>query len=102
MDAKMEPITPTVGRVMWFYKYVEGQGHKGPLAAIVAAVHSLMNVNLTVFDSGGVPRAETSVFLSQPGCAVPGKADYCEWMPYQVKKSTGSESGEESAGKESI
>jgi len=112
-------ISPTVGRIVWFYKYSEGQGHKGPLAAIVVEVHSDTNVNLTVFDNHGVPRAETSVYLAQPESEVP-QADYCQWMPYHVvraarltgtitrtpllpmKKSTGSESGEKDSGTQTI
>lgn len=46
-------IVPTVGRVVWFYRYVPGQGHKGPLAAHVAHVHSDTLVNLMVIDEGG-------------------------------------------------
>lgn len=75
-------IKPTVGRVVWFYKYVSGQGHKGPLAAHVAFVHSDSMVNLMVIDENGVPRSETSVRLSQEGNDTP-QHDYCEWMPYQ-------------------
>lgn len=75
-------IKPTVGRVVWFYKYVPGQGHKGPLAAHVAFVHSDSMVNLMVIDENGNPRAETSVYLRQEGTETP-QGNYCEWMPYQ-------------------
>lgn len=75
-------IKPTVGRVVWFYKYVPGQGHKGPLAAHVAYVHSDSMVNLMVIDENGLPRSETSVYLRQEGNEAP-QSNYCEWMPYQ-------------------
>jgi hypothetical protein len=75
-------IKPTVGRVVWFYKYSYGQGHKGPLAAHVAKVFSDLYVNLMVINEDGNPRSETSVLLLQDDMAVPG-SDYCTWMPYQ-------------------
>ena len=75
-------IKPTVGRVVWFYKYAPHQGHKGPLAAHVACVHSDSMVNLMVIDEAGNPRPETSVFLRQDDQPAPDY-DYCEWMPYQ-------------------
>lgn len=76
-------IPPTVGRVVWFYVYVPGQGHKGPLAGHVAKVHSNSCVNLMVIDETGVPRSETSVRLVQENEEVP-QTNYCGWMPYQV------------------
>lgn len=93
-------IEPTVGRIVWFYKHVDDRW-KGPLAAIVVEVHSNRLVNLCVFGNDGVPRAETSVTLAQPEDEV-GGSDYCAWMPYQVKKATGSESGEKGAGEQKI
>lgn len=76
-------IKPTIGRVVWFYKYVPGQGHKGPLAAHVCAVHSDRHVNLMVIDEVGVPRGELTVTLVQENEECPA-ADYCCWMPYQI------------------
>lgn len=76
-------ISPTVGRVVWFYKYVDGQGHKGPLAGHVAQVHSDAMVNLMVIDENGNPRSETSVPLYQDDLSPPS-GDYCRWMPYQI------------------
>ena len=75
-------ILPTVGRVVWFYKYSQGQGHKGPLAAHVAHVHGDDCVNLMVIDQNGSPRSETSVKLVQEDDEAPTN-DYCTWMPYQ-------------------
>jgi len=76
-------IKPTIGRVVWFYKYVPGQGHKGPLAAHVCDVHSDQCVNLMVVSEVGVPRPELTVHLIQEGEESP-KSDYCGWMPYQI------------------
>jgi hypothetical protein len=76
-------ISPTVGRVVWFFKYVPGQGHKGPLAAHVCKVHSDRYVNLMVIDEEGIPRAEKTVYLVQENEESPA-SDYCCWMPYQI------------------
>lgn len=75
-------IKPTVGRVVWFYKYIPEHGHKGPLAAHVAEVHSDSMVNLMVIDSDGTPHPRTSIPLIQEGGEKP-LGDFCEWMPYQ-------------------
>jgi len=75
-------IAPTVGRVVWFYHYVEGQGHKGPMAAIVAFVHSDTMVSLAVFSDFGGTFSRGSVPLVQDDEPAPG-FDYCTWMPYQ-------------------
>lgn len=75
-------IEPTVGRVVWFYKFARGGGHKGPLAAHVCKVHSPQMVNLMVIDESGIAFPESSVFLKQDDGETP-QFDYCEWMPYQ-------------------
>lgn len=77
-------ITPTVGRVVWFYP----SGHKAnaqPLAAIVAHVWSDTCVNLAVFDANGkaLDAPPTSVLLLQDGNERPSGGHFCEWMPYQ-------------------
>lgn len=89
-------IEPTVGRVVWFYVWVPGQGHKGPLAAHVSKAHSPAMVNLMVINENGVPRSETSVQLIQDNDVIP-QADYCCWMPYQVQKARAGNNNSESA-----
>jgi hypothetical protein len=85
-------IKPTVGRVVWFYKYSPGQGHKGPLAAHVAKVIDDSHVNLMVVDEDGNPRPEKNVYLKQ---GVEDLAsDYCEWMPYQKGQAAKTEQAE--------
>ena len=90
-------ITPTVGRIVWFYTRNSQEEH----AAIVVKVWSDTMVNLCVFGKNGNTRSETSVQLVQPGNEIPDGM-YCTWMPYQIKKDTGSESGEKAAGQQTI
>lgn len=86
-------IKPTVGRVVWFYVYVPGQGHKGPLAAHVCHVWSDTMINLMVIMENGIPRGQTSVHLRQEDTPVPA-SDYAEWMPYQKGQATKTEAME--------
>lgn len=79
-------ITPTPGRVVWYYPAPHdgiGQLNGYPLAAIVAGVHNDNLVNLAVFDAYGNSQQRSNVHLVQPGDAVPDSA-YVSWMPYQV------------------
>lgn len=87
-------ITPTVGRVVWFYPPT-GQCSPDfsppaagqPLAAIVAAVLAgcgIDIVNLTVFDAVGTPYPISLVPLIQEGQELPEQGFYATWMPYQV------------------
>lgn len=95
-------ITPTVGRVVWYYEKALGSG---PLAAIIAGVHNSYWVNLMVLDVNGLSQSRTSVRLVQPDDEVqpgPDADGYATWMPYQLKKGTGSESGEKEAGTQTI
>ena len=94
-------ITPTVGRIVWFFYYHQ---RDTPLAAIVTKVNSPTSVNLCVFAQNGARDGFEDVELVQPGQAQPDGPDvvHCEWMPYQVKKRTGSESGEPAVGEVSI
>lgn len=92
-------IAPTVGRVVWFYKWVDGQGHKGPMAAHVAFVHSEKMVNLMVIDENGEPRAQTSVSLCQDDTQDAPGHDYCAWMPYQKGQAAKTEALEAKVGK---
>lgn len=86
-------IPPTVGRVVWFYKYAEGQGHKGPLVGHVCKVHSDRLVNLFVINEEGQSFSCIAVRLVQPNEEVPA-ADYCTWMPYQVGQAAKAEAAE--------
>lgn len=94
-------ITPTVGRIVWFY--TDGIGtseYRNEKAAIVTRVWNDRMVNLCVFDdTGATPK--TSVPLVQPEDEKPA-GEYCAWMPYQVVKASGSESGEKAAGSQTI
>jgi hypothetical protein len=82
-------ITPTVGRVVWFYpsRLVGESGFASPpegepLAAVIARVWNDRMVNLTVFDANGAPHPRTSVPLVQDDQLTP-RDSYCTWMPFQ-------------------
>lgn len=75
-------IQPTVGRVVWFYKFNAVSGHHGPLAAHVCKVWSDCMVNLMAISEEGSPFSETSVRLIQDNEEAPA-SNYCCWMPYQ-------------------
>lgn len=89
-------IVPTVGRVVWYYRYGRGEGGEvlQPQAAIVTYVHNERSVNLAVFDRSGNGYGLQSVVLVQEGDQEPaaGNAGFCCWMPYQLdqaKKAAG-------------
>lgn len=84
----MTPITPTPGRIVWYWPAANDgipASNINPLSAVVAAVHDDRHVNLCVFDHYGLPHSRTNVFLSQPDQERPTSREYAfaEWMPYQ-------------------
>ena len=100
-------IQPTVGRVVLYHPGESDpeviRFEKNPVPAIVTHVWHERMVNLVVFDANGASRGRTSVELHQPeDTPVLHGGFWCEWMPYQVKKPTGSESGEKAAGAQVI
>jgi hypothetical protein len=103
-------IQPTVGRIVWYYPagYPLGDGEKTvelaePRAAVIVKVWSDRMVNLGFWDPNGDIWAATSVALVQPEDPTPNCGEgFCQWMPFQVKKPTGSESGEKAAGEQAI
>jgi hypothetical protein len=77
-------ITPTIGRVVWYYP--KGMQHTSqPHPALICYVWSDMMVNVGGFDSNGVPFADTSVLLLQDEGSYgnPGGGSWACWMPYQ-------------------
>lgn len=90
-------IKPTVGRIVHYFTH---QGDEEQ-AAIISKVIDDHKVNLGVFYPSGHPLGVQEVHLVQPG-EDPPMGEYCQWMPYQVKKDTGSESGEKEAGEQVI
>ena len=101
-------IQPTIGRIVWAFKdAAPGDPHTmrfdGPYAAIIAGVHDERTVDVWIFEPNHLSHCQTSIPLIQPGDeGVPDAPWHCEWMPYQVKKTTGSESGEVEVGSERI
>lgn len=74
-------ITPTVGRIVWFYPHGSDL-HASPLAAIVTAVWTPTRVNLCVLSQEGVPypTPPNQVLFVQDGGQRPesGRA-FCTW-----------------------
>ena len=92
-------IEPTIGRVVHYY----ASHNVRPQAAIVCDVIDTRTVGLMVVGHDGSTVAMPSpVLLVQPEDDIPGDRSYCAWMPYQVKKDFGSESGERSAGTQEV
>lgn len=93
-------ITPTVGRVVWYWRDPAGQKtvDDQPEAAIVVKVHSDTMVNLRVFDHDGGACGVKDVVLRQPDDGVPA-CSFCEWMPYQVGQAARTEAAENQLAK---
>lgn len=97
----MPPITPTVGRRVWYRPSAFDKSGPGgmtavkdqPLDAGVVAVWSDRCINVVVTDILGKTFGKHSVQLIQEGDPKPVDADgndvggYCEWMPYQQSQS---------------
>jgi len=90
-------IRPTIGRILWYFPDNDAEKQ----AAIITYVKSDRMVNLCVFSGNGHSAPSQNVQLVQPEDEKPN-GSYCEWMPYQIKKASGSESGEKAAGAQSI
>lgn len=82
-------ITPTPGRVVWYYpskddalQSFSSVAAGKPLAAIVAHVWSDTCINLMVIDPNGNPAPRASVLLLQGDGDRPDH-NFAEWMPYQ-------------------
>lgn len=95
-------ISPTPGRVVWFY-YRGGMpgfvapAEDQPCAAIVTRIWNDRMVNLAVFDADGRSFPFTSVTLVQEGDSVPEHGFYATWMPYQVGQAKKHAAEEETA-----
>ncbi len=74
-------MKPSIGRTVLFHPT------PGPTqAAIIAHVHSDTLVNLTVFDSNGVPSGRTSVPFVGIDQPKPEFSNFASWMPYQAEQ----------------
>ena len=84
-------ITPTVGRVLWYWPKTECLEQMGlhrtsldqPFMAQVTFVHSDRMVNLLVTDHRGAQAGVQGVFLLQEGDTARIMEGYAQWMPYQ-------------------
>lgn len=79
-------ITPTVGRVVWFWPGKTDNDivfHGQPLDAHITYVYNDFCVNIAGFDADGNPYKRTSVQLHQAEEDRP-ECYFCEWMTYQM------------------
>lgn len=91
-------IVPTVGRVVWYYPTATDEiNGAGPLAALVAHVHSNDKVNLAVFDANGANHGLVGVRLLQDGDFAEVDEGYATWMPYQLGQAAKTEAAEAKA-----
>lgn len=119
-------IEPTIGRIVYYYpgEFVLDDGPEPrPIerpfldeidtnvpvfhAAIISKINQDGTLNLSVFSASGLVHPTQLVPLVQPGEEIPkdkygASKPHATWMPYQVKKATGSESGEKEAGTQEI
>lgn len=81
-------ITPTVGRIVWYWNRAPEPEEAGrqPEAAIVTYVHSDKMINICRFTHDGMPIAQTSVRLLQESDIglEQNFLSFAQWMPYQV------------------
>lgn len=85
-------ITPTVGRVVWYWTDGETQIRAGeqPCAAQVAYVHSDTCINIGYIDHNGHTHNATSVRLVQDEPITDDmQFPFCTWMPYQKQVAAG-------------
>ena len=79
-------ITPTIGRIVWYYpgdmEMATSLGDQ-PMVAIVTYVHSDTRINVAYWDHNGAFNSSTSVELIQDQAPPSNGAAWCEWMPYQ-------------------
>lgn len=73
-------ISPTVGRIVWFYHSGEPEN---PMAAIVVKVHDDRLVNLCVFTHESHPHPRPHVVLLQDNDKPGERSEWCAWMPFQ-------------------
>jgi hypothetical protein len=77
-------ISPSVGRVLWFFDENHELGNQ-PKAALVTFVHDDTRLNLAVFTADGHAGAYQNVRLFQEGETFgSGDLPCCTWMPYQI------------------
>ena len=91
-------ISPTPGRVVWYYAapyelHLTDDLTK-PLAAHVAFVHHDRLVNLMVIDAWGKPQSHVNVPLMQDTADSDinvVRGGYCTWMPFQKSQAAKTE-----------
>lgn len=83
-------ITPTVGRVVWYYPAGRSKDEQ-PCAATIAYVHDDNLINIGYWPSEGPPAWDKNVLLVQDENSYgnPDGGGWCCWMPYQKNVAAG-------------
>ena len=79
----MTNITPTVGRIVWYFGAREGVPYTEPTAAIITKVWGDTCVNLAVFLADGTMGCKRDVYMAPPNTQAPSYP-HAQWMPYQI------------------
>ena len=86
-------ISPTVGRVVWFYPEAEESGDDRPWPGFVCKVFSDTMINVAGFNAWGTTFSQHSCQLIQGDESPTGP--HCRWMPYQKGQAAKTEALEE-------
>ena len=77
-------ISPSIGRVVWYYPPGHSRDQQ-PWPALIAFVKSERYINLGGFRADGTPFDARDVFLVQEEDRAVPENGYATWMPYQQK-----------------
>lgn len=74
-------MTPSIGRVVWYYP---AGGSEQPWPALISKVHAGNTINVGGFRPDGTPFDAQEIPLCLPAENPYAGVSHCTWMPYQV------------------
>lgn len=98
-----EVISPSIGRVLWFWPALGDPksafqilSKTQPMEARVIFVHDDCHVNLAVTDHKGTTHFAEKVYLLQGTAPRPSTSEaFAEWMPYQIGQANKAKTAED-------
>jgi len=81
---RMQMITPTVGRKVWYYDDTYHKIGDQPFDASIVFVWNDRMVNLRAYDHDGNRISNTTSIQFLQDDDTPTGSRYCAWMPYQI------------------